>query len=133
MNEITWKYVKPLKDEMAVKNFLKKYNVTLPALLIECLENNNGGRPLTKLFDTDASKECVFKSLLSYNQNDIENIYIIYPYLFKNNTLFPIATDAAGNFICYDTYNGIYVLFKHETNKIEKIVFGILEIFNFCE
>ncbi|MEG2428775.1 MAG: SMI1/KNR4 family protein, partial [Oscillospiraceae bacterium] len=120
MNDIEWKYVKPLVDPSTVKSFLEHNQVSLPAELVECIEKNNGGRPSIKLFNTDLGKEYVFKSLLSYNEADVENIYTIYPALFKNTKLFPIGTDSAGNFICYDTADNSYYLWKHETNNKEK-------------
>ena len=125
MIELTWKYVKPLKNQRAVEIFLSKYQISLPITLIQCLSVNNGGRPSKKIFDTDKGKEYVFKSLLSYNEDDKECIYNVYPNLFKGTSLFPIGTDAGGNFVCYDTSMDKYVLFKHETNTLETVVWNI--------
>lgn len=119
-----WKYVKPLKKEDEVLRFLQKYNIVLPQKLIKCIEEYNGGRPSIKLFDTDKAKEYVFKALLSYNEEDTENIYKIYPGEFADTMLYPIGTDASGNFVCFDRKNEKYVLWKHESNKQELIIFG---------
>lgn len=121
MSSITWNYVKTLHDSSAVRDFLKNCHLTLPAGLLECLEKNNGGRPSVKLFDTDQSRECVFKALLSYNKDDRETIYMVYPDLFKNTSLFPVGTDSAGNFICYDFSSEEYVLWNQEMNRIERL------------
>ena len=121
MSEITWKYVKPLRNKQVVFDFLQENGVQLPEGLVKCITENNGGRPSEKLFNTDKGSEYVFKSLLSYNKNDIENIYAVYPALFQGTLLYPFATDAAGNFICYDIASALYVLHKHETNSIEVI------------
>ncbi len=123
MNEVTWKYVKPLKNENVVDEFLNKYKVVLPMPLVQCLIAYNGGRPSEKLFYTNNGNEYVFKSLLSYNADDVECIYKVYPHLFRGTSLYPIGTDSAGNFVCYDTINEWYVLLKHETSQQEKLKF----------
>ncbi|MEG0915050.1 MAG: SMI1/KNR4 family protein [Christensenellaceae bacterium] len=122
MDQITWKYVKPLHDFQAVRNFLRQQKCSLPEGLIECLEKNNGGRPSIKLFDTNVSCGYVFKALLSYNEDDLENIYMVYPTMFQSKMIYPIGTDSAGNFICYNLAHGNYILWKHETNKEEAII-----------
>ena len=87
--EITWKYIKPLDDPSAVMNFLKAYNVELPDKLTESIEKFNGGRPSEKQIITSSKREYVFKSMLSYNRNDKETIYSVFPELFKGTQLFP--------------------------------------------
>ena len=121
MNTNTWKYVKPLKNRSAVNDFLSKYNVALPKELIQIIETYNGGRPSIKDIHTSTGREYVFKSLLSYNPGDKETIYSVYPDLFKKSDLFPIGTDAAGNFICYEINSKQYILLNHETNAKEII------------
>ena len=122
MSQITWKYVKPLEDENSIELFLAKNNLELPFDVIECLEENNGGRPSLNEFDTDQSKERVFKALLSYNLEDKESIYNIYSKEFKNKGLFPIASDVAGNFICINLKSdNKIVLVEHESGRIEHI------------
>ena len=117
-----WKYVKPLENEKSVIEFHKKYNIKMSKKLLDVVTKYNGGRPTHKLFNTIDDKEYVFKSLLSYNENDLENIYSIYPSLFKESNLFPIATDAAGNMICVNKASEEYYLWEHEQNSKIKIV-----------
>lgn len=119
--ENTWKYIKPLDDPAAVKSFLKAYNVVLPHKLIESIEQFNGGRPSEKQIITSSKREYVFKSMLSYNAKDKETIYSVFPELFKGTDLFPFASDAAGNFICYDLTLKRCVLLNHESNLAETI------------
>ena len=119
--ELSWKYDKSLNNPIAVKSFLDKNSIILPDSLIEIMEKHNGGRPSDKAIITDTNQEYVFKAMLSYNEGDKETIYSIYPELFKENHLFPFASDAAGNFICYDTESSKYVLYKHETDTVEII------------
>ena len=92
------------------------------------MEKNNGGRPTEKAIITDTSREYVFKAMLSYNKGDKETIYSIYSELFKDTNWFPFASDAAGNFVCYDLKMKKYVLYNHETGKgevIAKMAFDI--------
>ena len=117
-----WKYVKSLKNANLVKEFTQTYGINLPDNLVETLEKNNGGRPAHKLFDTISSTEHVFKSLLSYNQDDLDNIYSVYPILFEEKKLFPIAIDSSGNFICYNILDTEYYLLNHDNAHEERIV-----------
>ncbi len=128
MKDITWKYVKPLQDVNVVEEFLTDKGIELPQTLVDCLKENNGGRPSVKVFDTDVRKEYVFKNLLSYNEADVENIYDIYP-LFKNSQYYPIGMDSSGNFVCYDLTVRRYILFNHETDDVEIIKFDKKDIY----
>ena len=121
MIEQKWKYVKKLDDSNKIRDFLKRYNVKLPESIIMCMEKNNGGRPSEPEFSTDQSEGYVFKSLFSYNKKDLENIYLYYPEMFKDTSLFPIGMDSSGNFVCYDTEKQIMVLWMHETSRVEVI------------
>lgn len=122
MSGDNWKYIKTLKNRSAVRDFLAENQVELPFKLVEILEEFNGGRPENKDFITSTGREYVFKSLLSYNEKDKETIYKVYPDLFMNTSLFPIGTDPAGNFICYDHKSKKYVLLNHETASTEDIM-----------
>ena len=101
MHNTTWKYVKPLQSKNAVTDYLAAVGVELPQPLVSLLTLYNGGRPSSKDFYTVGGHEYVFKSLLSYNENDLETVYRIYPDLFQGTQLYPIGSDPAGNFICY--------------------------------
>lgn len=128
---ITWKYVKQLEDQNSTESFLSNNNIELPFDILECLKNNNGGRPNLNTFDTDKAKERLFKALLSYNINDKENIYSTYSQEFKNKGMFPIASDVAGNFICVNLkFNNEIVLVEHESGRIEYIGETFTEMLN---
>ena len=123
MNSLSWKYVKALKDRQCIKVFELENGITIPKDLKECIFDNNGGRPNVKVYDTNKSSGRVIKTLLSYNQEDVENIYKILP-LFKENSIFllPFASDPSGNFICVDLANkDSIVLWIHETESTEYI------------
>ncbi|MDO4648468.1 MAG: SMI1/KNR4 family protein [Eubacteriales bacterium] len=116
-----WKYVKPLPNKTVINEFIKLHDVILPNDLINCLTENNGGRPSEFLIDTDKRKEYIFQSLFSYNPKDKNSIYEIYNRLFKNNVLYPVGIEASGNIICYHQVKKEFVLWNHETDKYEKI------------
>ena len=118
---VTWKYVKPLTNKSTVKEYLKSNHISLPNNLVGILEKNNGGRPSEKSVITDTKREYVFKSLVSFNDSDKESITKYYSNFFKERDLFPIGSDAAGNFICYNVKTKKYVLYNHETDKTEII------------
>lgn len=118
---IIWKYVKPINNSTAIDSFLAEHGINIPADLLEILKHFNGGRPSQKRVLTSAGNEYVFKSLLSYNSTDLETIYNVFP-LFEESTLFPVGSDAAGNFICFDQSSGKYALCNHENDEIERIV-----------
>lgn len=122
MDKITWKYIKPVKDEKIITEYLRRYNIQLSSKMIECLKKNNGGRPSKYQFDTEKGKGYVFQSLFSYNLEDKCTIYDIYPNVFENTSLFPIGLESGGNIICYDQNGKHYVLWNHENDKCEKIL-----------
>lgn len=122
---VTWEYVKPLKNSYAIKDYLRKYSICLPDELIDTIERYNGGRPSEKRILTAKCREYVFKALLSYNEEDRETIYNVYPELFSGTALYPIGSDVAGNFICYDINSMKYVLYNHETEDVEAITYSI--------
>ena len=69
-DNIKWKYIKELKNPESVDSFLRKYKITIPRNLVECVKENNGGRPDKKDFSTNKRDGYVFKSLLSFNQDE---------------------------------------------------------------
>jgi hypothetical protein len=120
MENLTWKYVKPLERTSSVEDFEKKYNVSFPDDLRQCIKSNNGGRPSLNTFDTDKSKDRVFKTLLSFNETDVENIYKFFPVISsQSDGLIPFASDPGGNYLCLK--NTDVVLYLHETGDFEYV------------
>jgi hypothetical protein len=127
MADITWKYIKELANKMAVEDFEKAHNISLPSELKDCIKKNNGGRPNKAVFDTDKSKERVFKTLLSFNESDMENIYKFFPIIQTHSkSLIPFASDPGGNFLCIKDKK--IVLFLHETTSLEKVADSFNEL-----
>lgn len=123
MSSFTWKYVKPLARPHLVEGYLAAVGATLPATTVACLAANNGGMPSGNEFDTLVHPGYVFKALLSYNDDDAETIYTFRPLLLAqaDETLFPLALEAGGDFICYNLVSKTPVLFRHETGNREPI------------
>ena len=115
MSEITWKYVKPLKDTNAIENFEKEHSVSFPSDLKDILSKNNGGRPSVKYYDTKTEKDKEFKTLLSFNEEDIETIYKYYPLDSSDDKLLPFASDPAGNY--FVVKDGKICLWNHENDS----------------
>ena len=57
-----------------------------------------------------------FKTLLSFNEEDIENIYKYFPLDSKDKTIIPFATDSAGNFFVIKNLS--IGLWDHELDKV---------------
>lgn len=128
MNQLTWKYVKPLGTEQAIEQFESSYNVKLPLDLVAVFKQYNGGRPDKKGFNTSVKKERVLKTLLSFNEGDLETIYKAYDVLKpEDDKLIPFASDPAGNYICYQVTDESIVFWEHETNTKEKIADSFTE------
>lgn len=119
-----WKYVKKLENQNLVKDFLKENDISLPNEIIAFIEKNNNGRPLKPFFNTQTQKEQVFKSLLSYNKNDLDNIYDIYD---NEINLLPFATDSAGNIIFIDLIDFSIKFTFLETDKVEVLAKSLQE------
>lgn len=115
MSEITWRYVKTIKNEKSIDEFESKF-CALPKDLLECMRQNNGGRPSLSSFDLKNEKEKEFKTLLSFNEDDVENIFEAQN-LTKKEGLFPFASDPFGNHLCL--YQGKIVFWNHETDDTE--------------
>ena len=121
MNDLTWKRVKFLKNEENIRLIESESGVKLPVEITTCIKQNNGGRPNKDTFNTHESQERVFKSLLSFNEDDVETVFKVFNMLrMENPNIIPFASDPGGNYICYDPRDGI-VLWLHETNTVEKI------------
>lgn len=110
-----WKYVKALKDASSIDRFEAEHGFSFPKDLKEILLKYNGGRPPKKYFDTETEKDKEFKTLLSFNDSDIETIYKCYPLDSADKTLVPFASDPAGNYFVLKD-NSVW-LWNHETDK----------------
>jgi len=117
--DLTWKYVKQT-SENNISLVESTYKVTLPVELKELILKNNNGRPEPNSFDTDKTKDRVIKKLLSFNKEDVDNIYTFADILLKETrNLFPFALEPAGDLICLR--NNEVVHLNLETLEVEYI------------
>ena len=98
----SWHRPKTLINPMAVKQLEEKYGFTVSKELSECILLHNGARPKPNTITLKNGEENDVKILLSYNENDPENIYGIIEYFIENykGKLIPFAADSAGNYYC---------------------------------
>jgi len=119
---ITWRYVKPLNKVGAISQYGSQVSIVFDSAFVECVTQNNGGRPSVSTFDTDKTKERTIKSLLSFNEDDAENIFKSNKVLNKETTaLIAFAIDNFGNYICFSKDNGEVMFYDFESGKTEKI------------
>ncbi|MGL4987296.1 MAG: SMI1/KNR4 family protein [Treponemataceae bacterium] len=128
MDKLTWKYVKSLDDKDSIAKLEKDYSCKFSDELKSFLVNNNGGRPSLSTFDINNIKEREFKTLLSLNKKDSENIYQVLPLDTKYSNLFPFASDNNGNYFCY--YQNKIYLWNHENDKLELLTNTFDEFLN---
>ena len=128
MKNISWKYVKPLANEESIAEYEALVGATLPNDIKLTVRLYNGGRPSLKYYDLQTEKDKEFKSLLSFNRGDSENVFAFYPIDSANKRLVPFAIDPAGN--CFVLKNGKIYLWLHE---IDKAVFVAESFSSFLE
>ena len=122
---ITWKRGSHI-DESVINEVETTFGVFLPDDYKKVIVENNNARPSISTFDTEVSKEHVFKKLLSLKKDDIETVYKAKQVLSNvDESLFPFANDPAGNLICFK--NGIVVYWLHEDDSVIKIANSFTE------
>ena len=123
-----WKYVKATTSEK-IEAVKKKYDVQLPEDLEKLILKSNNGRPVKSTFDSEKTRGLEFKKLLSYNTEDMENIYTFIDVVqTEYRNLFPIASEPSGDFICLDLSNNTVVHFNHETTTTEFVADSISQL-----
>ena len=123
--EITWKYATPISDEL-ISEVESKYDIQLPEDLKSILKEGNNGVPSKRFFDTNVAEGHEWKTLLSYDKSDIENVYSAISILKDVDVnLFPFGNDPAGNMICLK--GGKVVFWNHETDALEFVADSISE------
>ncbi len=124
-----WKYIKKLKDINCITKIENEYNIHIPQTLKDIIINYNGGRPFDEmLFNTEKNDEKVIKSLLSYNIDDKENVYI-FSEIFEKGFI-PFAITVFCDVICINNKNENIELYLHELDTFEYICKNIDEFFS---
>lgn len=120
MENIQWKYVSPLKDKFKIDDLEIKYCYQLPDDLKNCIVEHNAGVPVPCLIDFRGNRDKVFGGLLSYNADDMDNIYEFVELFRKEGSsllsMFPFGIDPAGNFFCVKDKR--IVFYDHETERV---------------
>ncbi|NBJ14839.1 MAG: SMI1/KNR4 family protein [Dehalobacter sp. 4CP] len=122
MSVSAWKYVKTLNNKKDIKRFEEIIHKVLPSDYKEIVGNYNGGRPDKSAVMLQSKREVVFKTLLSFNKEDKENIFAVYDWVGSQlqKGLIPFAIDPAGNYFCFDynnNKNGSVVFWNHENQQ----------------
>lgn len=127
---ITWKYVKELENVDNIAEVESLIEFKFPEDYVNTVKDYNGGRPNPEAFDTDYGKEYVFGGLLSFNKDDIENIFddIDSIEFFPYELLVPVGVDPFGNYICYDKETFQLKFWEHETGRIEHMADSFTEL-----
>lgn len=118
---LQWKYVKPIKDDNAVSAFEQEYGFALPADFKHMLPEINGGRPDKKCFATKTGCERLIKSVLSFNRDDRETVWMFNEDDSEEEALKDLmvfALDDFGNPICFDR-SGRVLFYDHEDEETE--------------
>ncbi len=107
-------------DESIIKEAEDTFDIKYPEDYKNVIREYNNARPTISTFDTEVSKEHVFKKLLSLKKNDIETVYKARQVLYSiDNSLIPFGIDPAGNFLCFK--KGFVYYWLHEDNTIRKV------------
>lgn len=118
-----WKFVKKTSiDNIRKVEYLTGFSIPedLKRVILDC----NSGYPTSSCYDTIVEQGKEIKKLLSFNEEDSENIYMFLNF-YKETKLFPFADDSAGNLICLDKAN--VVLWNHETAEKTYIANSVTE------
>ena len=127
---MNWRAITPLVDGDEIEEFENSINYQFPKSFKEFIPLHNGGKPSHKVFKTKTSREKVFNNLLSFNKNDLDNIWEINDWNASMsdwnkdgsmNNYVAFAQDAFGNLICFDKTNDHIVFIDHETLSIEPV------------
>ena len=124
--KLQWDFVLPLKDAGSIDEFERKVGFKFPQSFRDCVIANNAGYPNRDTFDTDKEEQRTFKSLLSFNREDKENVFDYYDWsdedfeeLGKQYVAF--ASSCFGDPIAFDPETGYVIFVDHETLDIELI------------
>lgn len=114
--ELTWKYTIKIKDENVFKNVEEKYGVTIPDEVKNLVIEANAGTPSKIHIRDEHGNERVFGTLLSYNDEDDDNIFHVLEHWQDKKSL-PFAVDPFGNHFAIDLSLGNIIWKDHETDK----------------
>lgn len=117
-----WRYIKHNISQSDIEAFENLSGIQLSEDIEAFLLAHNNGRPRPNQFDTNETQGRLFDKLLSFNLNDVENIFTAYEQLKSRlpSHLVALAMDPFGNYVCLDKENLNVVFWLHETGDQEK-------------
>lgn len=121
-----WKYVKTIKKDKLSKAE-ESLNIKLSKELRNIILQYNNGRPERTCFDTKTEQGKVLKKILSYNEEDKDNVYMFIDLIYKG--YIPFAITEFGDVICESKEQAIY-LYKHELDEFEYVAENVEEFIN---
>ncbi len=101
--ELEWLLPNEPLDVEKINNIGLAIGVKFPRSYINCASQYHGGSPNLNLFDFKGHEEVIFGSLLSFNEEDTNNIVSVYndiKQVLPRGTV-PFAADPFGNYICF--------------------------------
>lgn len=110
-NEIKWDFVITLNKEENIDEIQNKLNIKMPEELIDLIKKYNGGYPNKTSCNIKDYGTTDFKCLLSYNEQDDENVYDVIDYFIDkyNGEILPFACDSGDGYYCISDKGIIYV------------------------
>lgn len=134
MKEIVWKLSNKLNDRTQIVKLEEVIGKSLPPDYVNCVSENNRGRPSRHAFETPKGVR-VFNNLLSLHEDENENIFKIYQYISEETEradILPFARDPFGNYICFDFSKdpASIVFWDHEVRTIEAVCKSFTDLVN---
>lgn len=121
-----WKYVKTISESKLLE-VETRLGVKLSQELSGIMLKYNNGRPERNCFDTKTEQRMTIKKILSYNEEDKDNVYIFRDLIDKG--YIPFAITEFGDIICESKEKTVY-LYLHELNKFEYVAINVEEFIN---
>lgn len=127
---IKWDFVIPLNDESKISEIESKFKIKISKELFDLIKKYNAGYPNKNICNIEKLGARDLKCLLSYNENDGENIYDSLNYFLEkyDGFVIPFAVDSGSGTYLYTT-SGIYYV---DANNSE-MFFVAKNIENFLE
>lgn len=111
MANINWNYSIPLSDKNKIDEIESKLLIKIPQELKELIVNYNAGYPSLSNCRVPGFGETDFKMLLSYNEDDDENIYQVIDFFIKkfHKRVLPFGSDSGSGYFCIKDDIIVYV------------------------
>ena len=119
-----WTYVQPIKNKRVINEFSLLVDYVFSDEYLDFIDEHNGGRPDKRNFTTIEGNEYKLKTFLSFNKDDMDNIWDIVDWsddLIQGKKEIPFAIDYYDNLICFNCEDNKIVFCDTETSEIEEI------------